>query len=48
MEEIKIKEFESPTIRELRELTEQYKEQNPGVQTAEELLEELNEQREKK
>lgn len=34
--------FEQMTIRELRKMTEQFKKQNPDVQTAEKLLEELN------
>ena len=47
MEEVKTKEFENLTIANLREMTERFKSQNPDVQTAEELLEELN-TREKK
>ena len=37
-----MKQFEDMTIKELREQTEQFKKQNPNVQTAQELLEELN------
>ena len=33
--------FEDLTIKELRELTEQFKEQNPKLRTAQELLDEL-------
>ena len=36
-----MKQFKDMTIKELRKLTEQYKEQNPNVQTAQELLEEI-------
>jgi len=35
-------QFEDLTIRELRKLTEEYKEVNPNVQTAQQLLDELN------
>ena len=38
--------FSPKTIKEIRELTKQYKEQNPEVKTAEELLNEMNEGRE--
>ena len=37
-----MKNFDDLTIKELRELTEQFKEQNPNIQTTQELLEELN------
>jgi len=36
-----MKQFEDLTIRELRKLTEDYKKENPNVQTAQELLDEL-------
>jgi len=36
-----MKQFENMTIRELRKITEQFKDQNPDFKTAEELLKEL-------
>jgi len=39
-----MKDFENLTVSELRKLNEEFKEQNSDVQTAEELLEELNEE----
>lgn len=36
-----MKQFEDMTIGELRKLTEEFKEQNPDVPTAEELLDDL-------
>ncbi len=36
-----MKKFDDLTIKELRELTEQFKEQNPKFRTAQELLEEI-------
>lgn len=38
---MKLKEFEDMTIKQLKELTKQFKEQNPDTPTAEELLENL-------
>ncbi len=38
-----MKNFEDMTIKELRKLTEQFKDQNPEFKTAEELLEEMGE-----
>ena len=38
---MKMKQFEDLTIRELREQTEEYKERNPEIKTAQELLEEI-------
>ena len=40
------KEFESLTIGQLKKLYEQFRNQNPNFQTAEELLEEMNNQKE--
>jgi len=40
------KTFEQMTIAELRKLTEQYKEQNPDIKTAQELLEEIDNDKE--
>ena len=37
-----MKTFEDLIIKELRELTEQFKEQNPDIRSAQELLEGLN------
>lgn len=45
---MKIKEFEQMTIGELKKLHEQYLQQHPEMKTAEELLEELNNQKEVK
>jgi len=39
-----MKEFEDMTIRELKILNEKFKEQNPDIKTAQELLEELSEE----
>ena len=36
-----MKQFKDMTIKELRKLTEQYKNQNPNVQLAQELLDEI-------
>ena len=39
---MELKEFEDLTVGELRKINEKFKEHHPEIQTAEQLLEELN------